>query len=518
MSNQSKGRKISQFLAQTSIPSDAEITYISGGTNHRITLADFLSSVGVTGTIVQDGDPLGTPVLNKAGSVNNIRNIEPGAGIKASVSPENGITLEHNFIEDTSGVELVVDLTVDQPKFRSVVAGTGINVASSNGQIQIALSAIPVSTKTVIVNDINDFPAAVAGVITLESNTEYAVRNDITTANRFVMGNKCVISGSDNIVINLAYTGSGIMFTSANKSWTIKNITITCSSGTFIDFDGSGAEILQLKNNVIIADILGTLDDFAGIHIDDAQLTAITNGFLFGGVNGVILAESNLGVINAGVLYDLGTATFAGFSVTEAFVTLNGSSVFLDGAASSANLTTGNLGSVHNSRFFGAGTPLQTITTADVRWEFSLNNGIENTEKDCLMSQVTNITATAISVATTAVKLAGVWTEEDSFQFTTDSTGKMTYIGEKDAEFNVSMRFSAAPVSGSNKLIRFFLAKNGSVITNSGALNNISSGDLSSTTVFWRVSLVENDYIESYVANDTDTVNVLVTDAVMRLS
>lgn len=519
MSNQSTGRKISEFLAQTSIPSDAYITYISGNTNYRISLADFLTSIGVTGTIVQDGDPLGTPILNTSGSVNNIRNLEPGSGIKASVSPLNGATIEHDFIEDTSGVKLVVDLTADQPKFRSIVAGSGISVGASNGSIQIALSGVPTTTKTVVVNDINDFPAAVAGVITLESDTEYAIRNDITTANRFVLGNNTVLTGSNNLVINLTYSGTGVMFTSLNKNWSIMDMTVTCALGTFVDFDGTGVEIFQLLSCRITADILGTIDDFSGIHFDDTQIVATTNGFLFGGVNGVILLEANLTTINAGVLYDLGTATFDGFSATDSFATLNGTSNFLKGATSSANITSGNIGSVHNCRFFGAGTPLNTIAVGDIRWVFKLNDDIKNSSADALMSQVSNAVNTVIAAVNTPVKLLGAWTEEDAFLFTTDATGKMTYVGEKDAEVNIAMSFTVAPVSGTNKNIALYAAKNGAVITNSGApAVVVSATNFQRVSVTWRTTMTNGDFLEAFVENRTDAVDVLVTDAVLRLS
>lgn len=517
MSNQAKDRKISKFQAVTTLPSDTQLTLISSSTNFRITLADFQAALGVTGTIVQDGAVLGTPILDTAGSVNNIRNLEPGSGIKTSVSAENGATIEHDFIEDTTGVELVVDLAAAQPKFRSVVGGSGINVAASNGQIQIALTGVPATTKTVIVNDINDFPAAVAGVITLQDDTEYAIRNDITTANRFVMGDNTVIDGSDNIVINLTYTGSNTMFTSVNKSWTLKNITTTFSSGTFMDWDGTGTEIFQLKNSRVIGDTLGTIDDFAGVHFDDTQMAVATQGFLFGGTNGVILLESNLSTIEAGTLYDLGTATFSGYSITDAFATLNGASVFMDGAASSANITAGNLGAIHNCRFFGTGTPLQTITSNDLLWSMFLNDDIDDTEASGLASQVSNAVETVITVATTPVKLAGSWNDEHSPQFTIDATGKITYNGPKGIHADISMTISAAPVSGSNKAIVFYVAKNGSVITNSGAHNNLSAGNPSNTSIVWHETLVTGDFIEAFVANDTDTVNILVTDAALRV-
>jgi len=517
MSNQSKGRKISNFLAQTSVPSDAQITYISSGVNYRITLDDFLTSIGVTGTIVQDGAVTGTPILDTAGSVNNIRNLEPGSGIKTSVSPENGATIEHDFIEDTTGVELVEDLTADQPKFRSLNAGTGINVSGSGSTIQIALSGIPAGTKTVIVNDINDFPAAVAGVITLADDTEYAVRNDITTANRFVMGDKCVITGSDNIVITLTYTGSGVMITSLNKSWSLADITVECTSGTFVDFDGTGVEIFQVHTSTIIADTLGTIDDFAGIHFDDTQITVTTNGLLFGGTNGVILLEANLSIIAAGTLYDLGTATFSGFSITDAFATLNGASVFMDGAASSANIDSGALGVVHNCRFFGTGTPLQTIDQNDLRWFMFLSDDIPDTTSNGLASQVSNATETVIAVATTPVKLAGSWNDEHSPQFTIDATGKLIYNGPRILHADITMTFTAAPVSGTNKAVVFYAAKGGTVIASSGSANNLSSGNPSNTTVVWHDDLSTGDFIEAFVANDSDTINILVTDAVIRI-
>lgn len=518
MSNTSGNRKISQFLAQTSLPSDAFLTFVSSGTNYKISLSDFQASLGVTGSIVQDGDPLGTPILNTAGSVNNIRNLEPGSGIKTSVSPQNGVTIEHDFLEDTTGVELITDLSAAQPKFRSLVAGAGLNIAGSGDTIQVSLSAIPVSTKTIIVNDINDFPAAVSGVITLADDTEYAIRNDITTANRFVLGNNCVLSGSDNITVNLTYSGAGVMFTSVNKNWTIKNMTCTFSSGTFVDFDGTSVEVLQIVACKLIGSIIGTIDDFAGIHIDDTQMTIATNGILFGGTNGVILLESNLGAINAGTFYDLGTATFNGFSITEAFVTLNGSSVFLDGLTGSGNITTGNLASVHNCRFFGTGTPVQTIGVDDLRWAFFLNNNVDDTEKSALSSQVSNATETVIAVAATPVKLAGTFNDEHSPQFTIDSTGKMTYEGLNTVHADITMSFSSAPVSGSNKSINFYAAINGSVITNSRAFNNISAGDPARTTLVWHATISNGDYVEAFVANDTDTINVLVTDAVLRVS
>ena len=518
MSNQQNGRKISNFLALTSIPSDSVLTFVSSGTNYKISVADFLAALGVTGTIVQDGAVTGTPVLDKAGSVNNIRNLESGIGITALVSPENGITLNQNIEQDTGGVNLIVDDTVAKLKFRSLQAGSGINVSASNGTIQIALSGIPASTKTVVVNSINDFPAAVSGVITLEDDTEYAIRNDISTANRFVIGDNCVLSGSDSLVINLTYTGSGIMFMATGITVTLKEMTATCTSGTFMNFTGTGVEILALHDSVINADILGTIDGVRGLNFENMQFIAATNGFLFGGSNGIILVGPMLSAISAGTLLDLGTATFDGVSINSSFTTLNGASVFLDGAASSANINAGDLGVLHNCRFFGTGTILQTITTADNRWEFFLNDKIEDSTRDCMMSQIANATNTVITTINTPVKLLGTWALEHADHFTTDTAGRMTYTGLKDVEVNIDMSFLGAAVSGGSKSFAFYAALNGSIITNSAAANTTSSALPVNTVLIWRLTLTEGDFIEAWVENRTDAIDMLITDAILRLS
>ena len=514
------GTKKSNFLAwgNNTIPDAATFDFVNSNTNYKISFQNLVNNLGVTGSIEQDGAVTGTPILDVQGAVNAIRNLEDGSGIKTSVSAENGATIEHDFIEDTSGVELVVDLAAKQPKFRSLVAGAGINVAATNGTIQIALSGTPASTKTVIVNQISDFPAPVAGVITLDANTEYAVRNDISTTNRFVFGDNTVISGSDDAVVNLEYTGVGDMFTGSNVTAKIKNITITCSSGTFINFTGTGTEIFQTVDAKIVADTLGTMGDIAGIQLTSTQVDVTTDGLVFTGSNGVALISASLDIIDAGTLFDLGTSTFNGISFTDCFVTLNGSSVFLSGLANSGNINTGALGSVHNCRFFGTGTPLNTINDEDIRWQFFINDDIQETHKDALISLSGNLTATTITAVNTPTLIAGTWTEEHGAQFTTDANGRMTYIGVKDTHFDVTCSFSVEPVSGTNKEIGLYVAKNGTEISNSEATANVSAGDPKRVTTIWRLTLSTNDYIEAFVENETDATDILVSDAVQRIS
>ena len=82
--NRSDGRKISQFPANTEIPSDAYLTLISGSTNYKISKGAFLSALNVTGTIVPVGT--GTPVLSTSSDVHQIKAILAGSG--ASVTAD----------------------------------------------------------------------------------------------------------------------------------------------------------------------------------------------------------------------------------------------------------------------------------------------------------------------------------------------------------------------------------------------------------------------------------------------
>lgn len=84
--------KTSQFPAQTSLPSDAIIPYVSGSTNYTITLANFQASLGVTGTISQLGTE-GVPVLDIQGSAKRIRNLVAGDGIDIQINENDEIVI-----------------------------------------------------------------------------------------------------------------------------------------------------------------------------------------------------------------------------------------------------------------------------------------------------------------------------------------------------------------------------------------------------------------------------------------
>jgi hypothetical protein len=138
MVDRSYGVRQSQFIEETSVPAGSSLGFFNNGYNYQITYANFLSGLGVTGTIVQDGDPAGVPVLDVQGTVNNIRNLEAGSGVSINVSAQNGIEIEHNFTVDSTGEPLMQDVGDPSPTIVSLVAGTGIDIVTSGSTIEIS--------------------------------------------------------------------------------------------------------------------------------------------------------------------------------------------------------------------------------------------------------------------------------------------------------------------------------------------------------------------------------------------
>lgn len=138
MTIDSQGRKISNFPAATTIPAGSFLTYVSGSTNYKISSANLLTALGVTGTISPAGSVTSTPVLQTAGSAYTIRSLEDGNGIICSVSPDNGITISNNFTQEGSFTALVSSFSVASPVFASLKGGTGISLSKASNIITIS--------------------------------------------------------------------------------------------------------------------------------------------------------------------------------------------------------------------------------------------------------------------------------------------------------------------------------------------------------------------------------------------
>jgi hypothetical protein len=159
-------RQKSNFPAKTTISGADTLDYVTGGVNYKITYTNFIAGLGVTGTLAQAGSVTGAPVLDTQGTVNNIRSLENGSGVKASISPENGITLAHNFTASTAGLPLLTSSTALSPVVGSLTGSGGITVTANGAAIDISGTTTGFSSQ-IIVKAASD----ISGVI--DSTKEY---------------------------------------------------------------------------------------------------------------------------------------------------------------------------------------------------------------------------------------------------------------------------------------------------------------------------------------------------------
>lgn len=213
MVDRAYGVKQSDFTAQTSILSGSFLGFFANGYNYKISYDNFLSGLGVTGTIAQDGAVTGTPVLDIQGVDNFIRNIEDGAGIVTNISPDNGIEIAHNFTVNSTGEPLMQNISAASPTLVSLVGGTGIAVATSGETIEISSTeaatyasvsvegnattttisstATPVkAVATFVVGDVSSgFTASTNGRITYTGQTSRHIANAIVTLDASIGNN-----------------------------------------------------------------------------------------------------------------------------------------------------------------------------------------------------------------------------------------------------------------------------------------------------------------------------------------
>ncbi len=515
MVTRSRGTRKSQFPARTIVTPGATFDFVSEGTNIKITQENLQKSLGATGTITTDGDPLGTPVLDKQGSINIIRNIEPGDGIQTSVSPQNGVVVKSGIIQDQTGQTLFDDVAQTNPTAASLIPGSGMEISKMGDVITITATGILPATRRVTVNVVSDLPTASGGIITLADDTLYEFGNNLTLTDKLVLGNNCVIMGLANIVITLTYTGTGTFITIPTVGQVL-DMSIVCATAEFLSVASGGGFILQ-NVQVLSSDTLGTITATTGFGIFTCLFISTTGGFDFIGANAASVMSNSTVIQTAGVFCDLGVSTLANFTWENMAVTLNGTSNFISGLIDSGNIVAGGLATVLNCRFSGAGTPLVNITSDDALWQFALNDDIADTRPDGMLSFNTP-TTTVIATVNIPVLITGTWTTETLTQFSATAAGRLTYIGGKPAKLPITITASTESTTGNNIDITIYVAINGSVVANSGSPNALVGTDAKSTAVEWQHNFLPNDFVEVFIENNTDDKNIDVNKAILRVN
>lgn len=512
-------RKISEFVSLTPIPDGGELTYVSSGTNYKIPYTDFVNQLGVSGTLEQSGSPTGTPVLEKAGSTNNIRNLENGSGAKASISAQNGITIEHNFQFNKVGAALTEDETVLSPTFRSLVAGDGINIAGSGDEIQISATDIVVGSQVVLVNSLDDLPDPVANVYTLADDTVYIIGAslDFGTA-RIEMGENTTIRGQSLLTVSLtSFTTGTFINRSGGGGAGFSGCSIVCPNATVFGYSGTaaGGDVFLIRDFVVVScQAIAEIDSPVLFSAANFVIISTTvNGFTLQGAGNTVNVDSCVVNDFRGTFFDLGSSVYTFLDAENLNIISNdASNIIIDGLANSANVAAGGQGSLRASSISGDISSSGNILSSDIRWDFSDINLLPDSIDQCYLAMPTNATVTALTQNVPA-KIAGTFTVVKESRFTGSTDGTMTYIGTQPISVTVNFTCTFQKSGSGTQSFILYLYKNGVADPNIQARfasDNSRDPNISFTGI---VDLVENDFLELFIEN-TDNSNDITAFAV----
>ena len=519
MSCKTLAQDIDQSIAATSNVTTDHFVFTRNATAYKIPFASMATSLGVTGTLTSLGAATAVNILHQpTAGVNQIRAILPSYGMTALVGAEGSMNLRTNLANAGTGQTLIKDNTADQIQFKSLKAGDGVTLHATTNEITISTTTATVTTKTVIVTEEADFPAAVNGVIPFADNTDYFLATDITTSNRFSGGNKVVLRGPASQIVKLTYSGTGTMFTSTSPALRIVGVSVDCPNAKVFDMSSDGTGVFQMIESTIVScTSIGTIGTMFLVRIDGLSVSAATQGIDFTGAINIFSSENFINFQSAGAVYTLGTAVFTSLSLSSNKLISSTSVKFIDGAVDSANVAVGGFATVTNCRMPNTVTPLTGVSTDNARWNFSANDEIQDTRPDSLLTLSTQ-TTTAIATVNVAVLVSGTFTVISSAQMTATTAGRVTYDGERPAALPITANLTMEPFSGTGKTISAYLAKNGTKIAASRVPITTSATFPENISVIWQDTFVNADYYEILVENNTDALDIVVKSAVLRIN
>ena len=472
--NTNIGVKKSQFVGSEIIPNGSYFDFVVNGKNLRIKDTDFYRALNVIGSIIQDGDPLGVPVLDAQGSVNAIRNLSAGAGISLAVNPQNGITISsaagtQSIVFVSSGDQLAGDLqsdvvyildgAIDLGDVTITVPDTGLNIQGLGCQVSSLHSFETNHTMFSGGGSLN-----ISDITITEGGTGSKVFDYVGT------------TGSENITLSdVVFNGCVDLGSIANLDQYVEDITRRINGTPSMVFDGN---INQAR--IAPSLISGVDDTFSGAIFSAGALLSIAGRFSFE-VNvdlGALAAFSDFSVVN--------------FSDPSAFV-INDSVFARNGALNADDSTI-----------------LPNTLASDVESNFKNNVGIGNTFEGGKLTITSEVVTQLSGVpVNTFIDLEGVFTASFLDHFDQPQNNQLRNITVSPREYSVSINKA---ISGTaSDLIELKVVKWDDsesmfvdVISQTRAVNNAQgSNDLAFFDMQTAVSLDINDFLVVQVANLT---------------
>lgn len=396
---------------------------------------------------------------------------------------------------------------------------SGVNIKTVNGASIMGAGNIFVggggldSGDIVFVSSVSDLPTASGGVITLADNITYFFTTEVDLlGSRFVCGLNTTILGASSENCRIKSTGlTGTALITSVYSLPIRNITIEADVALNLDGDGTTTALDWFGVNFTDCATVGTIKDYSNfIMADSAFLNS--GGLTFDGTIGTVGFSQCLFDVNgtntAFILPSTLTISRRFRIIYSSFVVTSGQTA-LNVNASATIPTEGYI--LDTVNFAGGGTYNTGVQYDDNKALFVNCKGINNSDSIANYYMSDNATVTNVITVATPLKIAGTTTANSINQKFTHTNNRATYTGAINRNFKVTATVSVTSASA-NDQIGFYIAKNGTVLTESEMyVTTNASARAESVTIQTITSLITNDYVETWVENDTDASDVTVT-------
>jgi hypothetical protein len=363
-----------------------------------------------------------------------------------------------------------------------------------------------------------DLPDAVGGVITLEAGKTYFITTDIDlTGDRLETGGVVTILGTSSETASITSTGLGVGVPLLTSRYTMPVRFITfkdVDTAIYIDDAGiNGPVALDWYGvnflNVTTVGEIGDVDNF----VYDTGAFLGSQGMTFTGSIGTAAFSNSLfrGDGSAANIISIeATATITRrFRIIYSSVVAFGSAVGISASTSATIPVEGFI--LDTVNFSGGSTYVTGVQQDDDKANWSECRGVRNSAAISSYYMNGNTTATTIATIGVAVKAAGTTTSAPISQRFTNTANRATYDGAIQRDFKVSAVLSCN--SGNNNIVGIYIAKNGTLLPESEVYITANAGgraEGASCQVI--VAMVETDYIEIWVENDTSTTDVTVSE------
>ena len=367
----------------------------------------------------------------------------------------------------------------------------------------------------VFVDSKNSLPSASSGIITLTDNTTYYFTKTVDlTGDRLVCGQNTVLLGGSSENCRIKSTGlTGTALITSNWSLPIRFITIEADIALNLDASANANQALDWFGvNFTDCGSVGTIKTYTNFIMGDSAF--LNSGDLtFDGSFGTIAFGNCLFEGRSAQTSIILPATL---TITRRFRIIYSSFIILSGETGvnlSVSATVPNEGYIFDTvNFAGGGTYTAGITTSDNKSRISECRGVDNSGNIGQYFMTGNASSTVVSggAYTKVLGTTSAGSFVEKFDVTTTSN-KAIYKGSLQGFYKITA--TSTLVSSNNKVIALRVAKNGTTSASSrSASTTNSSGRAESVTCQDVTSLSTDDYIEIFVANETDNTAVRVAD------